>query len=132
MIVIENRRKYFMASSLYRRYMDIRRVLPRGCIPFMKIGEWYETYGDMAEASSHIIGATLHPRGGTVVCEFPEKEVDTYLAKLVRCGKSVALCGVDEEDTVDEEDPMNVNVRFVVQRIVNYPRFGYHPKRGED
>lgn len=126
MIVIENNRKYFMTSPLYRRYMDIRRILPKGVIPFMKIGEWYETYGDMAEVASPILGATLHHRGGTVVCEFPEKEVDTYLAKLVRCGKSIALCGVDDVD------PQEKSPKFVVQRIVNYQRFCYHPKRGED
>lgn len=126
MIIIENRSKYFTTSPLYRRYMEIRRALPRGCIPFMKIGEWYETYGDMAEITSPIIGATLLPRGGTFVCEFPERYLDTYLAKLVRCGKSVALC------SVEDVEPPEKSPRFVVQRIVNYPRFGYHPKRGED
>lgn len=126
MIVIENRRKHFTTSPLYRMYMDIRRILPRGCIPFVKIGEWYETYGDMADVASPILGATLHPRGGTFVCEFPERCLDTYLAKLVRCGKSVALCGMEGVE------PPEKSPKLVVQRIVNYPRFGYHQKRGED
>lgn len=78
-------------TDLKRTHLALKRELPRGMILLEKVGLFYETFGEDAMVSSPILGATLTTRGGTPMCGFPFHAIDSYLAKLVRAGKSVAI-----------------------------------------
>ena len=62
-----------------------------------RVGDFYETYGEDAIIASEILGITLTRRSngagsGTEMAGFPHHALDTYLPKLVRAGKRVAIC----------------------------------------
>lgn len=62
-----------------------------------RCGDFYETYGDDAIEASKILGITLTRRNngasqGAEMAGFPHHALDTYLPKLIRAGKRVAIC----------------------------------------
>ena len=76
---------------MIRSYLALKRELPRGMVLMMKIGRFYETFGEDAVVSSPILGIVLTSRGNMPACGFDEAHVDCFLAKFVRAGKAVAL-----------------------------------------
>ncbi len=66
-------------------------------ILLFRVGDFYETFSDDAIAASEILGITLTCRANgsaqhLELAGFPHHALDTYLPKLVRAGKRVAIC----------------------------------------
>ena len=66
-------------------------------ILLFRVGDFYETFADDAVAASEILGITLTTRANGPserihLAGFPHHALDTYLPKLVRAGKRVAIC----------------------------------------
>jgi len=79
-----------------KQYFSIKAKHPDAVLLF-RVGDFYETYGDDAVEASGILGITLTKRSGNKVnsielAGFPYHALDTYLPKLVRAGKRVAIC----------------------------------------
>ena len=81
---------------IMRSYLAIKREIPKGTILLFRLGDFYEMFGEDAKISSPICGLCLTRRGDTPMCGFPYYSVNTYLAKFIRCGKSVALAEMVE------------------------------------
>ena len=75
-----------------RQYLAIKRELPPETILLFRLGVFWEILGEDAIVSVPICGLILTHRGGTPMCGFPHISINTYLAKFIRTGKSVALC----------------------------------------
>ena len=78
------------------QYNDIKAKYPDAILLF-RMGDFYETFGQDAIETSAILGITLTRRanGGAATVElagFPHHAIDSYLPKLVRAGKRVAIC----------------------------------------
>ena len=69
----------------------IKLGLPRGTILLMKIGHFYEAFGEDAQTMAGILDKPSSYRNDVPMCGFPADTIDTMLAKMVRVGKSVAL-----------------------------------------
>ena len=73
------------------------KVKHQDCIILMRCGDFYETYDDDAKDTSSICGVTLNHyykndfKEEYYVCGFPYHALDTYLPKLIRAGKRVAI-----------------------------------------
>lgn len=86
-------------SPLMKQYFEMKKVHPDAVLLF-RVGDFYETYGEDANIASQILGITLTRRsagaGSTAepmaMAGFPHHAVDTYLPKLIRAGKRVAIC----------------------------------------
>lgn len=78
---------------MMKQYFDLKAKHPDAVLLF-RCGDFYETYCDDAVTASRILGITLTKRsnGGTEMAGFPHHALDTYLPKLVRAGKRVAIC----------------------------------------
>ena len=80
-----------------RQFFDLKAKHPDAVLLF-RCGDFYETYCEDAVAASKILGITLTKRsnGGskaaTEMAGFPHHALDTYLPKLVRAGRRVAIC----------------------------------------
>lgn len=79
-----------------KQYLDIKTKHPDAILLF-RVGDFYETFSDDAIAAAEILGITLTRRanGAAQTVElagFPHHALDTYLPKLVRAGKRVAIC----------------------------------------
>ncbi len=96
---------------MQRQYRAIKRELPPGSILMFRLGDFYEMFGEDAVIASPILGATLTQRNGAPLCGVPYHALDAYLAKLIRAGKTAAICD-------QMEDPRLVKKGQVVRREV--------------
>lgn len=83
-------------SNLTEQYKDIKQKHPDAILLF-RVGDFYETFQEDAIAVSEILGITLTGRFGNELAGFPHHALDTYLPKLVRAGKRVAICEALED-----------------------------------
>ena len=84
-------------TPMMKQFFSLKAKHPEALMLF-RCGDFYETYCDDAITASRILGITLTRRnnnGGASSIEmagFPHHALDTYLPKLIRAGKRVAIC----------------------------------------
>ncbi len=88
--------KQIIETPLMRQYFDIKAKHPDAILLF-RVGDFYEMYGEDAVTGAEIVGIvqTKKANGPGQFIEmagFPHHALDTYLPKLVRAGKRVAIC----------------------------------------
>ena len=100
-------------TPMMRQYLAIKREVPAGAIVMFRLGDFYEMFGEDAIIAAPILGATLTHRGDQPMCGVPYHALNSYLAKLIRAGKTAALC-----DQVEDPKLAKGLVRREVTRIV--------------
>ena len=88
--------KRCVETPLMKQYYAIKAVHPDAILLF-RVGDFYETFGEDAIEASGILGITLTRRANGMasyveLAGFPYHAIDTYMPKLVRAGKRVAIC----------------------------------------
>ena len=83
-------------TPMMKQFYQLKAKHPNAIMLF-RCGDFYETYGDDAIEASKILGITLTRRNngasqGAEMAGFPHHALDTYLPKLIRAGKRVAIC----------------------------------------
>ena len=84
-------------TPMMKQFFSMKAQHP-GALMLFRCGDFYETYGEDAVESARILGITLTRRnnGGSgdsiEMAGFPHHALDTYLPKLIRAGKRVAIC----------------------------------------
>lgn len=83
-------------TPMMKQYFDLKAKHPDAIMLF-RCGDFYETYSEDAVAAADILGITLTKRANgqskTVeMAGFPHHALDTYLPKLIRAGRRVAIC----------------------------------------
>jgi len=97
-----------------KQYFEMKRKHPDAVLLF-RVGDFYETFSDDAVTASEILGITLTRRANgsassVELAGFPHHALDTYLPRLIRAGKRVAICE-------QLEDPKTVKNRMVRRGI---------------
>ncbi|MDE5773194.1 MAG: DNA mismatch repair protein MutS [Muribaculaceae bacterium] len=110
-------------TPLMKQYYEMKKKHPDAILLF-RVGDFYETFADDAKAASDILGITLTSRGKGYASEvalagFPHHALDTYLPKLVRAGRRVAICE-------QLEDPKTTN-KLVKRGITELVTPGLNP-----
>ncbi len=100
-------------SKLMEQYAQMKQKHPDAVLLF-RVGDFYETFSDDAITASEILGITLTKRANgyashVALAGFPHHALDTYLPRLVRAGKRVAICE-------QLEDPKTVKGGKLVKR----------------
>lgn len=93
-------------TPMMRQYFQIKKKYPDAILLF-RVGDFYETFLEDAVIASEILGITLTRRANgsashVELAGFPHHALDSYLPKLVRAGKRVAVCD-------QLEDPKKTN-----------------------
>lgn len=88
--------KTVVETPLMKQYYEIKAKHPDAILLF-RVGDFYETFSQDAIDSAEILGITLTRRANgsasyVELAGFPHHALDTYLPKLVRAGKRVAIC----------------------------------------
>ena len=88
--------KKIVETPLMKQYIEMKQKHPDAILLF-RVGDFYETFSDDAIEASEILGITLTRRANgyaqhVELAGFPHHALDTYLPKLVRAGKRVAIC----------------------------------------
>ena len=83
-------------TPMMKQFLDLKAKHPDAVMLF-RCGDFYETYSTDAIVAAEILGITLTKRangkGKTIeMAGFPHHALDTYLPKLIRAGKRVAIC----------------------------------------
>ena len=83
-------------TPMMKQFFDLKAKHPDAVLLF-RCGDFYETYCEDAITASKILGITLTRRNngasaGSEMAGFPHHALDTYLPKLVRAGRRVAIC----------------------------------------
>ena len=83
-------------TPLMKQYVEMKKKHPDAILLF-RVGDFYETFSDDAVAASEILGITLTRRANgkaayVELAGFPHHALDTYLPRLVRAGRRVAIC----------------------------------------
>lgn len=94
---IDSMDKDIVLTPMMKQFLDLKAKHPDALMLF-RCGDFYETYSTDAVVASEILGITLTKRnngkGGQTIemAGFPHHALDTYLPKLIRAGKRVAIC----------------------------------------
>ena len=85
-------------TPMMKQFFDLKEKHPEALLLF-RCGDFYETYGQDAVEASQLLGITLTRRNNgkefltnTEMAGFPYHALDTYLPKLIRAGRRVAIC----------------------------------------
>lgn len=86
-------------TPMMRQFYELKEKHPDALLLF-RCGDFYETYNEDASVAAEILGITLTKRSsvagtsasGTAMAGFPFHALDTYLPRLIRAGKRVAIC----------------------------------------
>lgn len=86
-------------SPMLKQFYELKSENPEALLLF-RTGDFYETYSEDAEEASKILGITLtkssirKDKDGQLLklAAFPHHALDTYLPKLIRAGKRIAIC----------------------------------------
>ena len=96
-------------TPMMKQFFSMKAQHP-GALMLFRCGDFYETYGEDAVESARILGITLTRRnnGGNgdsiEMAGFPHHALDTYLPKLIRAGKRVAICDQLEDPKKKREE----------------------------
>lgn len=94
-------------DSIMTQYEEMKRKHPDAILLF-RVGDFYETLADDAVAASEILKITLTTRANGKAARihlagFPHHALDTYLPKLVRAGRRVAICEQIESPLIQKK-----------------------------
>ncbi len=96
-------------TPMMKQFFSLKAKHP-GALMLFRCGDFYETYCEDAIEASKILGITLTRRnnggnhGSAEMAGFPHHALDTYLPKLIRAGKRVAICDQLEDPKKKREE----------------------------
>ena len=79
------------ATPMMAQYQAMRKSLPADIILFYRLGDFYEMFFEDAKTAAPILNVALTKRGGTPMCGVPYHAAQSYIARLLKAGKRVAL-----------------------------------------
>lgn len=99
--------KRVIETPLMKQYYEMKRKYPEAILLF-RVGDFYETFAEDAQSASEILKITLTRRANgskdyVYLAGFPHHALDTYLPKLVRAGKRVAICEQLEDPRLNKK-----------------------------
>ncbi|MDQ7772500.1 MAG: DNA mismatch repair protein MutS [Elusimicrobiales bacterium] len=78
-------------TPLMQQYQALKREHP-GSILFFRLGDFYEMFDADAKAASQLLGVVLTSRHGVPMCGVPYHSSASYISRLLKAGKRVAIC----------------------------------------
>lgn len=79
-------------TPMMQQYHTLRRDLPPDTFLFFRLGDFYEMFFDDAVRASSILNVALTKRGETPMCGVPHHSSRSYIMRILRAGKRVAIC----------------------------------------
>lgn len=109
-------------TPIMKQFYDLKSKHPDAILLF-RCGDFYEAYDDDAKVASEVLGITLtkrtsSPKGEGYMAGFPYHAIDTYLPKLIRAGRRVAICD-QLEDPKSLEKKEKKSITELVQPYKN-------------
>ncbi len=116
-----------MASSetqltpMMQQYRRVKHQIPADALLLFRLGDFYEMFFDDAKTAAGLLNLTLTARNGTPMCGIPHHAAESYIGKLLKHGKKVAIC-----DQLEEAKPGKLVQRDVTQILSPGTHFDAH------
>ena len=79
------------------QYRRIKSELPKDALLLFRLGDFYEMFFEDAQVASQLINLALTARNGIPMCGLPHHAANSYIGRLLRAGRKVAICEQTEE-----------------------------------
>jgi DNA mismatch repair protein MutS len=97
---------------MMQQYRRLRGSIPADTLLLFRLGDFYELFFEDAKEASVLLNVALTKRNGVPMCGMPYHAAQTYIAKLIRAGRRVAIC-----DQTSEPQPGKIVSRDITQVI---------------
>ena len=99
-------------SPMMQQYGRLRGSIPTDTLLLFRLGDFYELFFEDAKEASVLLNVALTKRNGVPMCGVPYHAAQTYIAKLIKAGRRVAIC-----DQTSEPQPGKIVSRDITQII---------------
>src|SRR5213596_2620573 len=99
-------------TPMMQQYRRLRASIPADTLLFFRLGDFYELFFEDAKEASGLLNVALTKRNGVPMCGVPYHAAQTYIAKLIKAGRRVAIC-----DQTSEPQPGKIVSRDITQVI---------------
>src|SRR2546428_9728838 len=79
-------------TPMMAQYRRIKSELPKDALLLFRLGDFYEMFFEDAETGAHLLNVALTKRGLVPMCGIPFLAVNSYIGRLLRAGRKVAIC----------------------------------------
>src|SRR5947207_6841502 len=84
-------------TPMMAQYRRIKGELPKDALLLFRLGDFYEMFFEDAQVGAQILNVALTKRGVIPMCGIPFHAANSYVARLLRAGRKVAICEQLEE-----------------------------------
>ncbi len=99
-------------TPMMQQYRRLRGSIPPDTLLLFRLGDFYELFFEDAKEASVLLNVALTKRNGVPMCGMPYHAAQTYIAKLIKAGRRVAIC-----DQTSEPQPGKIVSRDITQII---------------
>src|SRR5467141_2500418 len=97
---------------MMQQYHRLRKSIPADTLLLFRLGDFYELFFEDAKEASALLNVALTKRNSVPMCGVPYHAAQTYIAKLIKAGRRVAIC-----DQTSEPQPGKIVSRDITQII---------------
>src|SRR6476661_1797168 len=97
-------------TPMMAQYRRVKSELPKDALLLFRLGDFYELFFEDAQVGAQLLNVALTKRGVIPMCGIPFHAANTYISKLLKAGRKVAIC-----DQVEEARPGQLVKREVTQ-----------------
>ena len=97
-------------TPMMQQYRRVKHQIPPDALLLFRLGDFYEMFFDDAKTVAGLINLTLTARNGVPMCGSPHHAAESYIGRLLRHGKKVAIC-----DQLEDARPGKLVKREVTQ-----------------
>src|ERR1044072_3171677 len=99
-------------TPMMQQYHRLRKSIPADTLLFFRLGDFSELFFEDAKEASGLLNVALTKRNTVPMCGVPYHAAQSYIAKLIKAGKRVAIC-----DQTSEPQPGKIVSRDITQII---------------
>src|SRR2546430_8951534 len=99
-------------APMMQQYRRLRGSIPADTLLLFRLGDFYELFFEDAKEAASLLNVALTKRNEVPMCGVPYHAAQTYVAKLIKAGRRVAIC-----DQTSEPQPGKIVSRDITQII---------------
>ncbi len=84
-------------TPMMQQYRRVRGSIPADTLLLFRLGDFYELFFEDAKEAAVLLNVALTKRNGVPMCGMPYHAAQTYIAKLIKAGRRVAICDQTSE-----------------------------------
>ncbi len=108
-------------TPMMQQYRRVKHQIPPDALLLFRLGDFYEMFFDDAKTVAHLLNLTLTARNGVPMCGIPHHAAESYIGKLLKHGRKVAIC-----DQLEEARPGKLVNRDITQILSPGAHFDGH------